>query len=84
MHKTFPWSANPNMSKTSNNERLGSAGEIDARCCRIYKSLTDVDCDLIRPRVPIYDLVCPRAQAGSSFVYTCAVKTVSGITNPRL
>ena len=62
---------------TSNNQKLGSAGEIDTRCRKINKTLTDLYYDIIpraergwRPRVAIYDLVCPRAQASSSFGYT--------------
>jgi len=61
----------PETLQTSNNQKLGSTGEIDARCCGINKSLTDVYCDINIPRrEAIYDLVCPRAQAGSALQYT--------------
>lgn len=59
----------PETLQTSNNQKLGSTDEIDARCRGINKSLTDVYRDII-PREAIYDLVCPRAQAGSAFLYT--------------
>ena len=61
----------PNLThlQTSNNQKLRSTGEIDSRCRGINKSLTDVYCDII-PREAIHDLVCPRAQAGSAFLYT--------------